>query len=389
MVFVGAAMLDMLGRKPVVAISLFACTANFLLHWVASLFPHAIALPVLYLTAAFLLLPDACGGAILAMIADLSPGDLDVRALGFAACSCSEHAATLVVFAASIPILSLFLTSYSKLWFIVTLACAIIAVGLITVLRETHSNGKFLASETSSLRVHDLEVSPAAATGPGGDRFAIRWLAEAASEIQGTWRIVWQDSFLCLALLLNCLFTMSLFGTVAITAAYGIGVIGIHQNTMPLAGVIMPTMTMLGSYARAQAVGKVNDFSACRLGNFIIILGMVLAALASKFPSAGAALFWVGWGTCGFGTGIFSPAFISLVGLHTDHHNRGKIFSSTQVMFLVGKGVGAAVWTHWLFGGDTTTCFWTSRGFLVSAAIQLGLLLSTSYLQRLHLSLTH
>mmetsp|Transcript_10639 Transcript_10639/g.33626 ORF Transcript_10639/g.33626 Transcript_10639/m.33626 type:complete len:516 (+) Transcript_10639:56-1603(+) len=385
-VFVGAAILDTLGRKPVLIIGIAALSMLMGVLWFTCHVPMDKRLLALMPGLFIVNLADSFHAASTAMVSDLASGDGEWQTLGFALINIFRHLAIILAFGAGFPILSMYLEDYTTVWGIgFLLACVAVMVAAI-ILHETM--GSRAASAGSPLLVDEPPETrrPDGLEGGGGGAGAGSSDAEEALEavkmanVMAETRTVWNDLFFSGFMFLILIFNIAAYGSIAIIGGYGLEVVKLRQDVVSLLGVLQAAVIVLGSCTAAYTLEGLGEARTYMLGVTVTAVGQLAVAFGALFHGFTVVGFWAGWAIVGIGFGLSEPAANKILAQRAGKKNYGIVFASKMFMENLGMAVGSYVWSNYIFIHAHGLGLAASFGFLMSAVLLGGVFVVFSLL---------
>mmetsp|Transcript_87655 Transcript_87655/g.274591 ORF Transcript_87655/g.274591 Transcript_87655/m.274591 type:complete len:274 (-) Transcript_87655:115-936(-) len=250
------------------------------------------------------------------------------------------------------------------------------------ILRETISRGSGLSSVESPLfaggqadggRSHQLARGGGSEAGSGGfasekDRPAIQ-IVNVMAETATAFRTAWDDHALRLLLVLVFLSTLALNGAATITAGYGLEVVKLQQQVVPLGGVLHPLAIVFGSFLAAHLLGDLGEVGAVLLGTSVEIFGLLTTGAGAHFRSNAAMCYWAGISCVGLGIGLVEPAILKMLARRCNQSNSGKVFSAKFLMDGLALTVSTFVWPNYLITYVHSPGWIAGAGYFISACM--------------------
>lgn len=389
-VFVGAAMLDTLGRKPVVLMGVGSMTLLTATLWFASHLPSEMAMSIILMGAVVAKLADSFMAGALAMVSDLSQGDRQRQGTAFAMLNILRHAGILAAFGAGFPVLSLYLTDYRTVWaLMLALSCGAMALSGV-VLRESHGMmGSALLAEGGPQQLEGGGSSGGSSDGsaPSSEKKLpqqpkVLQMGNAMAETAAAFRLVWEDHYLRRVMGLGFLTSCAAQGTISVLGGFGLGVVKLRQQVVSLCGVAQPVAVALGSMLSAHLMGVLGETATFLLGSLVQITGYIMIGLAAQFHHSTFVTFWIGAFILGAGWGLMEPAYMKIVSRGVRKENYGKVFSAKMFMENLGICIGGYVWSNFVFASHVTGSWRDGRSIFLSAALQMAVFAGMSALGR-------
>lgn len=312
-VFVSGQMIDTIGRRPVLIGFL---SSNVIVK--ALLFASCFMQPAGFTAILFIqnIIEVAFSAgvepALNSMVADVSKGNEQLRADGFAALQIIMHASDVLAFFAGYPVLKAHMTQYEYFWgpLIVASLIAWILFSFIpcTRLRETLQSNPVPKGQASQFSMTTC-------------------FHKVFGEAIAGFHMVRKDCFL-----LQIVFLWALFG-IALNGSWGLGQVylqdlGYEQANASLARPFWHLAMVIGSFLCLYSMrwfGVRGSFA----GSIIMItVGFTMAGFGSPYPEKAEISFWIGVVALGgIGSGIMAPSFNSIISSRVNEKDLGKLFS--------------------------------------------------------------
>mmetsp|Transcript_742 Transcript_742/g.2392 ORF Transcript_742/g.2392 Transcript_742/m.2392 type:complete len:549 (+) Transcript_742:67-1713(+) len=370
-VFLGGAVIDAYGRKPVMIMSLAVNIIVKALLMLSCSLPWGAFVTILFVQNALVIMSlGPLFPAMNAMVSDLAGDDEALRGECYAWMEIVNHIADVLAFLAGYPVLALHLGDYTVFWGILTLTAMVACVVFCFILRETK---KATPAVSNDLENDDCVSSSESAdvdnaTTPGGVRCA-RCFRDAVMECLAGFRAAWQDPFLSQFLVLWALTSLAMQGTWGLAQQYAQTFLHMSQEKASMCRALWHVMLTIGSALSTPLIRRMGAASTMGCGLLALSAGWCLNGLGPVMPHMEMFLFWgCGLGIGGTAFGIITPCFNTILSGRVTSDLQGKIFAASTIINTCTGLALSLFWPFYLFNpfvkGIRSGMMW-----LVSAAI--------------------
>jgi MFS family permease len=321
-VFVANALLDKIGRKKVMLLSIAASVCALSFFALSCRFGNQLIVLGGFIGAVL----NAFGPAQSAMSVDLAGKDESSRAERMAAVSAFQNLGVTAGFFAGFFALQANITDYFYVWATFAIAAFFLTLLCWLVLEESfvpeEGLAPFSCCKHGLVTCHDLVVS--------------------ISQIK-------RDKFTFYACIPMFLSTFAVSGVIAVTGSWAIGICGFSQAVASLAGVLQPACISLSSMTISFSLRKCGAYNTCIFSSLVVAVGMVMCGLGGFAPELAGGLFWCGWATVGFGLGQLGPSFQALLSLRVPAEFQGRLAAVQALLGVLASASGSFFGSNVLF----------------------------------------
>jgi len=370
-VVIGAALIDSLGRKPVIVMGVAACCVLGFAFWCSChMQSFGLMNMMIFGGTLFAKLTDSCHASCTVMISDLAQGNDQLQASGFSVQHMVRHVGILVAFTAGFPILKLELEDYSMVWACYSLIALAATTYSAVILQETLRSRRPPAAQ--SLREADKADMEHAAkpvadgrTGTGGS--ANGRLVDIMSETTAALLMVSRDPFLSGMMVCTFATAAATYGAIGMANGYQLSTVRLSQAHASLAGILQPTVIVVGSSIAPRLFKKIGVWKTFWLALLVASLSLFITGAGAYFRDFVRSCYWGGWSLLGISFGLLEPATALILSTYVDKQSLGKVFSVKEFTTNIGTGLGTYVWTNYIFAPSPG--WFPGLGFFVSSVM--------------------